>query len=68
MGKEVDWTKLRAGLRVHNERKETDKKCVKKEGTADSKNQLDRKVLHNAMEERGSTVQTRKQTVGGKLC
>lgn len=68
MGREVDWTNLRAGLRVHNERRERDKKSGKKEGTADSKNQLDIKVLRNAMEERGSTVQTRKQTVGGELC
>lgn len=48
VGKEMDWIKSRAGLRVHYEGKGRDKKSVKKEGTADSKNQLDRKVLHNA--------------------
>lgn len=67
VGKEVDWTKPRAGFRMHSESEERDKMSVKKEGTTDSKSHL-YKVLCDAVEERGSTVQTRKQTVGGELC
>lgn len=67
MGKEVDWTMSRAGLGMHSESEERDKISVKKEGTTDSKSHL-YKVLCDAVEERGSTAQTRKQTVGGELC
>lgn len=67
VGKEVDWTKPRAGLRTHSESEERDKISVKKEGTTDSRSHLYR-VPCDAVGERGSTVQTRKQTVGGELC
>jgi len=48
--REVDWTKSRAGLKVNNERKERDKKSEKKDGIADTENQLGRKVLHKEEE------------------